>query len=30
MNHSKKFWALVSNYMPDYKNAEKELKEKNM
>ena len=27
MNHSKKFWGLVSLYMPDYKLAEKELKE---
>lgn len=26
MNHSKKFWALVEKYMPDYKDAEKELK----
>lgn len=26
MNHSKKFWAMVEYYMPDYKEAEKELK----
>lgn len=26
MNHSKKFWSLVENYMPDYKIAENELK----
>ena len=26
MNHSKKFWAMVEKYMPDYKLAEKELK----
>ncbi len=26
MNHSKKFWAMVEYYMPDYKDAEKELK----
>lgn len=26
MNHSKKFWEMVSKYMPDYKEAEKELK----
>ena len=26
MNHSKKFWAMVEQYMPDYKEAEKELK----
>ena len=26
MNHSKKFWAMVAKYMPDYKEAEKELK----
>ena len=26
MNHSKKFWAMVEKYMPDYKKAEKELK----
>ena len=26
MNHSKKFWAMVEKYMPDYKDAEKELK----
>lgn len=26
MNHSKNFWAMVENYMPDYKEAEKELK----
>lgn len=26
MNHSKKFWEMVENYMPDYKEAEKELK----
>ena len=26
MNHSKKFWAMVEKYMPDYKEAEKELK----
>ena len=26
MNHSKDFWKMVSKYMPDYKNAEKELK----
>jgi len=25
MNHSKKFWAMVEYYMPDYKDAEKEL-----
>lgn len=28
MNHSKEFWKCVSQYMPDYKLAEKELKEK--
>lgn len=27
MNHSKKFWAMVQKYMPDYKIAEKELKQ---
>lgn len=27
MNHSKSFWSLVSSYMPDYKIAEKELKD---
>lgn len=26
MNHSKKFWDMVESYMPDYKEAEKELK----
>lgn len=26
MNHSKKFWDAVEKYMPDYKDAEKELK----
>ena len=26
MNHSKKFWEMVAKYMPDYKEAEKELK----
>ena len=26
MNHSKKFWAMVEKYMPDYKEAEEELK----
>lgn len=26
MNHSKKFWKMVESYMPDYKEAEKELK----
>lgn len=26
MNHSKNFWAMVEKYMPDYKEAEKELK----
>ena len=26
MNHSKNFWSLVEKYMPDYKEAEKELK----
>lgn len=26
MNHSKKFWEMVEKYMPDYKDAEKELK----
>lgn len=26
MNHSKKFWDMVASYMPDYKEAEKELK----
>ena len=26
MNHSKKFWDMVAKYMPDYKEAEKELK----
>lgn len=26
MNHSKKFWETVESYMPDYKEAEKELK----
>ncbi len=26
MNHSKKFWSMVEKYMPDYKEAEKELK----
>ena len=26
MNHSKNFWNMVEKYMPDYKNAEKELK----
>lgn len=26
MNHSKKFWEMIENYMPDYKEAEKELK----
>lgn len=28
MNHSKMFWNLVSSYMPNYKIAEKELKER--
>lgn len=27
MNHSKKFWAMVEKYMPDYKIAKKELKQ---
>ncbi len=27
MNHSKKFWEMVATYMPDYKEAEKELKQ---
>lgn len=27
MNHSKKFWEMVGKYMPDYKKAEKELKQ---
>ena len=27
MNHSKKFWDMVASYMPDYKDAEKELKQ---
>lgn len=27
MNHSKKFWDMVATYMPDYKEAEKELKQ---
>ena len=27
MDHSKKFWNMVENYMPDYKLAKKELKE---
>lgn len=27
MNHSKKFWDMVEKYMPDYKEAEKELKQ---
>ncbi|MEA3554707.1 MAG: M48 family metallopeptidase [Campylobacterota bacterium] len=27
-NHSKKFWNLVSSYMSDYKQVEKELKSK--
>lgn len=27
MNHSKDFWNMVAKYMPDYKEAEKELKE---
>ena len=26
MNHSQKFWEMVESYMPDYKEAEKELK----
>lgn len=26
MNHSKEFWKMVSNYMPDYKLVQKELK----
>ena len=26
MNHSKQFWQMVSNYMPDYRLAEQELK----
>lgn len=26
MNHSKRFWQLVADYLPDYKNAEKWLK----
>lgn len=26
MNHSKEFWDLVENYMPEYKEAKKELK----
>jgi predicted metal-dependent hydrolase len=26
MNHSKNFWNMVEKYMPDYKEAEKELK----
>jgi predicted metal-dependent hydrolase len=26
MNHSKNFWSLVEQYMPDYKDAERELK----
>ena len=26
MNHSKSFWAMVEKYMPDYKEARKELK----
>lgn len=26
MNHSKKFWDMVAKFMPDYKEAEKELK----
>jgi len=26
LNHSKAFWAMVEKYMPDYKEAEKELK----
>ena len=26
MNHSKKFWDLVEKYMPDYKEAEEDLK----
>ena len=26
MNHSKKFWEMVEKYMPDYKEAENELK----
>ena len=26
MNHSKNFWNMVAKYMPDYKEAEKELK----
>jgi predicted metal-dependent hydrolase len=26
MNHSKKFWSMVESFMPDYKEAEKELK----
>lgn len=26
MNHSKKFWEMVESYIPDYKEAEKELK----
>ena len=28
MNHSKQFWNMVAYYMPDYKEAKKELKEK--
>ena len=27
MNHSKKFWEMVESYMPDYKEAERELKQ---
>lgn len=27
MNHSKEFWNMVAHYMPDYKEAKKELKE---
>ena len=27
MNHSKKFWDMVATYMPDYKEAERELKQ---
>lgn len=27
MNHGKEFWNLIESYMPDYKDAKKELKE---
>ena len=30
MNHSKKFWNMVEYYMPDYKEAKKELKNWNV